>query len=784
VTGEVYNNSNTPQTVTLVSYEEFYPDTNFDDKTVNGVLVPGQRVNDYQTVTVPANGHVNLTAQLPGCSTQIDLVCANVIEYLGGGNLYGARKLAYYHAHQPNNGWCNSTGVTSWNGAFEAAAQATADKAAADAAAKAAADAAAKAAADKAAADAAAKAAADAAAKATADKAAADADAKAAADAAAKAAADKAAADAAAKAAADNAAADAAAKAAANKAATDAKAAKDAADAEAKKQADEATTAKAAKDAADAEAKKQADEAAAAKVAKDAADAEAKKQADEAVAAKAAKDAVDAEAKKQADEAATAAKAASDATEANAKKQADEAAAAAKAAKDAQDAAEVAAKAAEEAKGADKKQADEAAAAAKADEAAKATEAKKQADESAAATKTADEAKVGENAADKTAKEVADNGKGSNENSANDSANGKGHDPVEICHNRAHNPVIITIDDDGLGGSFNDKLAGHGLTETDTVPVNPSPVPGGGHEGDFVITDQASRDLCLAAIEDVEETCTERENQSITVADDNTSSVDFVDPQGNGNSANDSANGNGHQPVAICHNVPHNPHVIVIDDSALQAHLKHLGGTDFVVATDADRAKCGDGRVYSCGTPSPWAASFKGGFYNADTSVCSYLPKALQDKNGNNMKGWTMPQWIPVTAWLETDNAKKGEKTGGLKVKVSSLENVKFCPAGAMTTGSCTPEEATSEQEFTSDANGRVDFIVMAWWPGVPKDALLANGNSGKVENLYRVTVKGGETGEDVLKGSLSKDLLWTSAMMNQGCTLTYSGPGSHRNTR
>lgn len=116
VTGEVYNNDSVAHTVTLVSYKEFYPDTNFDDILVNGVLsVPGQRVNDYQTVSVPAGGHVNLTAQLPGCSTQIDLVCADVIQYLGNNNLYGARKLAYYHAHQPSNGWCNSTGVTPWN---------------------------------------------------------------------------------------------------------------------------------------------------------------------------------------------------------------------------------------------------------------------------------------------------------------------------------------------------------------------------------------------------------------------------------------------------------------------------------------------------------------------------------------------------------------------------------------------------------------------------------------------------------------------------------------------
>jgi len=118
--------------------------------------------------------------------------------------------------------------------AKDSAAKAAADKAAKDAAAKAAADKAAKdavvkAAADKAAKDAAVKAAADKAAKdaavrAAADKAAKDAAVKAAAakDAAAKAAADKAAKDAAVKAAVDKAAKDAAAKAAADKAAKDA----------------------------------------------------------------------------------------------------------------------------------------------------------------------------------------------------------------------------------------------------------------------------------------------------------------------------------------------------------------------------------------------------------------------------------------------------------------------------------------------------------------------------------------------------------------------------------
>jgi fibro-slime domain-containing protein len=193
------------------------------------------------------------------------------------------------------------------------------------------------------------------------------------------------------------------------------------------------------------------------------------------------------------------------------------------------------------------------------------------------------------------------------------------------------------------------------------------------------------------------------------------------------------------------------------------------------------------------GTPeetSPWAASFTGGFYNVDTSVCSYLPKAVQDKNGK-LTGWAMPQWIPIKGWLETANAN-GDKTGDLKVKVSSLENAKFCPAGAMTTGSCTPEEATSEQEFTTDASGKVDFIVMAWWPGVSNET-ITKGKAAttaeeiqqyRVENLYNVIVKGGKTGEDTLQGSLSKDFSWNPSMIGNGCALTFSGPGSSRNTR
>jgi hypothetical protein len=92
-----------------------------------------------------------------------------------------------------------------------------------------------------------------------------------------------------------------------------------------------------------------------------------------------------------------------------------------------------------------------------------------------------------------------DNGNNGDKDSADNSNNGVGHTPVTICHNPAHNPVIITIDDSALNGNktIEDGLAGHGLLITDVVPPNPPRVNGGGHDGDFVITDEASRQACV-----------------------------------------------------------------------------------------------------------------------------------------------------------------------------------------------------------------------------------------------------------------------------------------------
>ncbi len=278
--------------------------------------------------------------------------------------------------------------------AAKAAAEAAAKKAAEEAAAKAAAEAAAK----KAAEEAAAKAAAEAAAKKAAEEAAAKAAAEAAAKKAAEEAAAKAAEEAAAKAAAEaaaKAAEEAAAKAAAEAAA---KAAEEAAAKAAAEAAAKAAEEAAAKAAAEAAAKKAAEEAAA----KAAAEAAAKKAAEEA----AAKAAAEAAAKKAAEEAAAKA-----AAEAAAKKAAEEAAAKAAAEAAAKKAVEeAAAKAAAEA--AAKKAAEEAAAKAAAEAAAKkaAEEAAAKAAAEAAAKKAAEEAAAkaaAEAAAKKAAEEAA-----------------------------------------------------------------------------------------------------------------------------------------------------------------------------------------------------------------------------------------------------------------------------------------------------------------------------------------------------------------------------------------
>ncbi|MDY6991192.1 MAG: hypothetical protein SVR94_01120, partial [Pseudomonadota bacterium] len=96
--------------LTLVTYKEYYKHWNFDDIYENGALVQlGQTVFDFETQIVPP-GETLLTVDMPGCATQVDLVCGPVHEYLGDGNLYGSRKLAWYHAHEKINNqevWCD-----------------------------------------------------------------------------------------------------------------------------------------------------------------------------------------------------------------------------------------------------------------------------------------------------------------------------------------------------------------------------------------------------------------------------------------------------------------------------------------------------------------------------------------------------------------------------------------------------------------------------------------------------------------------------------------------------
>jgi chemotaxis protein histidine kinase CheA len=657
VTGEVYNNSNTPQTVTLVSYKEFYPDTNFDDKNVNGVLVPGQRVHNYQTVTVPANGHVNLTAQLPGCSTQIDLVCADVIQYLGGGNLYGMRKLAYYHAHQPNNAWCNSTGVTSWNGAFEAAAQAAVDAAAADAAAQAAADAAAKAAADKAAADAATKAAADAAAAQAATEAA---EAAAQQAAAAKAAEEAAAAQAAADAAAAQATADAIAAEAAAKAAEEAAAAEAAA-----KAAAEAAAAAAAQQAAEAAAQQAAAETAAAEAAAKAA-------------AEAVAKAADEEAKKAAEEA---------------QKKADEEAAANKLAE------EEAAKAAEEAAAEAKKQADEAAAAEEA--AAKAAEeAAKVAEE---ATKTAEDA----NCAGTTG------------------ADAPTSTTVSWADDKGTNSYDFTVTKEGNTWTYQvDKAGGKDLSHWTLIAPSCVTHVGNATNGVEIGQDGSIKDRDVSGIK----WNTTGGTFSFTLDGD-----------------------------------------YAVNTVEVLAKAGNSYSTSMIMGPD-----CSMPASNQCPPKDPEVpVAVSGAFYNADDSICSYVPKATQSKNGKDLSGWTVPQWVAVEGYIEA--TKGGEPAGETTVALVGNDTVKICSAGLMV-GSCHEDDAKAMQSVTTNEEGKADFTALVYWPGV---SAADRAEGGTVNSSYSVNVMGGPAGTTVV-GGLAKQLLWNPGMMNSGCTLTLKAKKNH----
>jgi hypothetical protein len=185
---------------------------------------------------------------------------------------------------------------------------------------------------------------------------------------------------------------------------------------------------------------------------------------------------------------------------------------------------------------------------------------------------------------------------------------------------------------------------------------------------------------------------------------------------------------------------------------------------------------------------TPWAMTVMGGFYESDESVCSFFRdnKARQDEDGNNLSGWSVAQWIPVHAWLETYNPA-GEVTGNLKVKLASAnaDSVKICPAGVMT-GACVIPKAASERELTSGDDGKVNFTLMVNWPALSKEATQhakAVQDQGatpdekyRVNLTYTLNVEGGKTGQAII-GNVEKNLLWNPAMMmDGGCVLTLTG--------
>jgi hypothetical protein len=183
-----------------------------------------------------------------------------------------------------------------------------------------------------------------------------------------------------------------------------------------------------------------------------------------------------------------------------------------------------------------------------------------------------------------------------------------------------------------------------------------------------------------------------------------------------------------------------------------------------------------------------WAMTITGDFYESDESVCSYFRdhKARQDEEGNNVSGWTVAQWIPIHAWLETYNPA-GEVTGNLKVKLASADanTLKICPAGVMT-GACAVSKATGAQEMFSGEDGRVDFTLMVNWPEFSKEATqhakavqdktATPDEKYRVNLTYTLNVEGGKTGQAII-GNLEKRLLWNPGMMMEGgCILTQTG--------
>lgn len=114
VTAEVYNGSDTDKTVTLATYKEHYAHPNYDDMLLPSGEIEffGQRVNDYEEVVVKPGELIRLTAQMPWCSTQIDLFCGKAVNYLGNKNRFLQRNMVWYHAHDtttnaPKTTWCS-----------------------------------------------------------------------------------------------------------------------------------------------------------------------------------------------------------------------------------------------------------------------------------------------------------------------------------------------------------------------------------------------------------------------------------------------------------------------------------------------------------------------------------------------------------------------------------------------------------------------------------------------------------------------------------------------------
>lgn len=121
--------------------------------------------------------------------------------------------------------------------------------------------------------------------------------------------------------------------------------------------------------------------------------------------------------------------------------------------------------------------------------------------------------------------------------------------------------------------------------------------------------------------------------------------------------------------------------------------------------------------------------SYKAGFKPNDYCTLS----ADMDVMKNTIL--TTPQWINVPAWVETYNGA-GQKEGGLSVKVSSSWSVVHpmmnsndaleiaaakemgCPTG-MPAGSSCDTTGQETQVVTSATNGRADFSVKVWWPGI-----------------------------------------------------------------